>query len=498
MRLFIFFTSLLALVFQVQIQAQAQSEIQLRIVGGSGIDQGNTILISDNGTYILGSTSSDGTGNVRGYVVFYDSNMDFAWSLLTPYGTPVEQIVDGWVNDYSGTSGITLLSQRLGINGTYNMVMYNIDNLGDEGLIVSSHEFTHSDNQQPVAAIHWRGFRWAVGASEGDGFLMNIDEPFVGQTEIVLDTWGHSVRTETVESATVFGDTLYVTGTTEINGIQQSTIWAWGAEGEPIWARIQPDIDTYEDNFARDLAVNEERLTLLYSFKRPSLPIGHGVIALDKENGTPSFPVNTSANIFVDGCKLEYYGDQLVKLAHIDFGANSGTDIVVTWLGTFGGYIDSGVLGTDFDEKPSDMKIDEEGQIWILGSTKGFLNGAQSICLYRLDSLNVIPSVNDIAPGLAIKNDPLFQSISGISDFSNSSQLSLYPNPVKSSSVIQINGVSDSTPFSYTVYNSLGVVCLKGEGTDIPTNNLSPGSYFISIDLDIYRATEILSFSIID
>lgn len=462
----------------------AQSEIQLRIVGGSGVDQANTVLPVDNGTYVLGSTSSDGSGNVRGYVVFYDEDFQFAWSLLTPYGTPVEQVVDAWEITDGSLDGVNILSQRLASNGTYNTVVYTIQNLGSEGLIVANQEFVHSDNQLPVSAVTWRGSRWAIGESEGDGLLLDIDDPLSGLPEFSYATWGHPAKIETVESATVYGDTLYVTGTTEIDGVKQSTIWAWGADGEPIWARIQPDSEAYGDNFARDLAVSEQGMMLLYSFLRPILPLGHGVISLNPDNGTPGIPINTSGNIFVDGCKMEWYGDQLLKLAHIDFGLSTGTDMVVTWLGPFGGYIESGILGTNFDEKPSDLKVDEEGRIWVLGSTKGFLNGAQSICLYRLDSLSVIPNVNSITPGLGIKNDPLFQSTSGLL-YSDMTSHSIYPNPAKTSSVIHISGTSESQACIYQVFNAQGGLCLKGRGVSIPANSLTPGQYFVTVDSSV-------------
>ncbi|MBT7652397.1 MAG: T9SS type A sorting domain-containing protein [Flavobacteriales bacterium] len=494
MKTAIIFTSL---VLSFTCSVFAQSEIQLRIVGGPGADQGNTVLPVDNGTYVLGSTSSDGTGNVRGYVIFYNEDFQFAWSLLTPYDTPVEQVVDAWDISVDNSDEITILSQRLGSNGTYNLVVYIVENLGSEGQIISSNEFTHINNQLPVSAINWRGSRWAVGESEGDGFLVNINEPITGLSDFSYTTWGHPVRTETVESAKVYGDTLYVTGTTEIDGVKQSTIWAWGANGEPIWARIQPDTETYGDNFARDLAVNDEGLMLLYSFERATLPLGHGVISLTSENGTPGMPINTSGNIFVDGCKLDWYGDQLLKLAHIDFGLTSSTDMVITWLGSFGGYINSGILGTNFDEKPSDMKIDDQGRIWVLGSTKGFLNGAQSICLYRIDSLNVIPDVNSITPGLGIKNDPLFQNTVGIL-YSESISPSIYPNPALSSSVIQLTGVSSSELCSYKVFNTQGDICFVGSGVSIPAYNLSPGNYFISVTYGLSKIRSMIPVSVVD
>ena len=71
----------------------AQSEIQIRVVGGPLVDEANAVIPLGNSTYVVGSTSSHADGTVRGYIVHYDADFQFAWSLLTPYGASVEQAV---------------------------------------------------------------------------------------------------------------------------------------------------------------------------------------------------------------------------------------------------------------------------------------------------------------------------------------------------------------------------------------------------------------------
>ena len=133
----------------------AQSEIQIRVVGGPLVDEANAVIPLSNSTYVVGSTSSHADGTVRGYIIHYDADFQFAWSMLTPFGSPVEQAVDAWDNVHSGSSGdLTVLSQRLGENDAYNIVLHTIKNLGNSGAIVETTEVMHPLNQDPVSAVN--------------------------------------------------------------------------------------------------------------------------------------------------------------------------------------------------------------------------------------------------------------------------------------------------------------------------------------------------------
>jgi len=474
-----------AFVFSIDATLSAQSEIQIRIVGGPLVDEGNAVIPLSSSTYVVGSTSSHAAGTVRGYVVNYDSDFQFAWSLLTPYGSPVEQIVDAWDYVPSGTGDLTVLSKRLGENDSYNVVLHTIKNMGDEGEIVNTTEVVHPLNQDPVSAINWRGSRWAVGNVDGDGWLLNVDDAQSIQAASYI-TWGHPVISESVNSARVFGDTLFVAGTSDIDGVLQSTVWVWDSEGNPLWARISPDTETIGENVANDIAIGPEGIRLLYSFEREELPLGHGVISLDIDDGTPGAPVNTSGDVFVEGCKMVWAGDQLVKLAQIDFENDTETDLVITRLGTYGGYVSSGILGTDFVEEPKDLTIDEQGRIWVLGTTHGYLNGSASICIYRLDSIDVIPNISSISPSLGIKDDPVFLNSVGMSNpLSLINDCSLFPNPCSSISRVTISGleqgVGNIEEVVWSIYSMKGELLLEGASNIIDCDGLSDGSYVVWI-----------------
>ena len=479
------FILVFSMVFSVA-PLSAQSEIQVRIVGGPLVDEANAVIPLSNSTYVVGSTSSHADGTVRGYIVNYDADFQFAWSLLTPYGSPVEQAVDAWDNVPSGSSGdLTVLSQRLGENDAYNTVLHTIKNLGNSGAIVGTIEVMHPLNQDPVSAVNWQGSRWAVGNVEGDGWLLNIDDPSSVEGASYL-TWGHPVISEHVESASVYGDTLFVAGSTEIDGVLQSTVWAWGPDGSPLWARISPDTGTFGANVANDIASGPDGLVIMYTIEREDLPLGHRVMHLEVENGTPGAPVDASSDDFMEGCNIAWAGNQLVSLSHVDFETGSESDMFLTWLGTYGGYISSGILGTDFVDEPRDLTIDSQGRIWVLGVTHGFLNGSSSICVYRLDSIDVIPNISSVTPGLGIKNDPIFLNSVGVSTPSfQKNAHTLFPNPCSSNSSVAISsstqGVWGEERKAWSVYTLDGQLQKEGVSNVIDCAGLADGAYVVVI-----------------
>ncbi|MAU75864.1 MAG: hypothetical protein CL831_03200 [Crocinitomicaceae bacterium] len=464
----------------------AQSEIQIRVVGGPLVDEAHAVIPLLNSTYVVGSTSSHADGTVRGYIVHYDSDFQFAWSMLTPFGSPVEQAVDAWGTVPSGSSGdLTVLSQRLGENDAYNIVLHTIKNLGTSGAIVGTIEVMHPLNQDPVSAVNWQGSRWAVGNVEGDGWLLNIDDPSSVEGASYL-TWGHPVISEHVESASVHGDTLFVAGSTEIDGVLQSTVWAWGPDGSPIWARISPDTGTFGENVANDITSGPDGLVLMYTYEREDLPLGHRVMHLEVENGTPGAPVDASSDDFMEGCKIAWADNQLVSLSHVDFETGTESDMFLTWLGTYGGYINSGILGTNFADEPRDLKVDDQGRIWVLGVTHGFLNGSSSICVYRLDSIDVIPNISSVSPGLGIKNDPIFLNSVGVSSPSfHKNDLTLFPNPCSSSSSVSISHIEQDfgglEDMVWSVFTLDGQLHKEGYSDVIDCAGLAVGAYVVLI-----------------
>lgn len=445
----------------------AQTDIKLRILGGTYEDVGSTIVpLDEGGAYALGSTSSMGDGTVRGYIAYLDDDLQYVWSILTPYGSLVENIVDAEVDEVTGE--LIVLARKIGENGYYNTVIYRIINTGTTGEISEIINFNEEENTSPTSLVNWMDDVYVVGETEGDCWFKTLG----GMDH---EVWGNSLQSESVQAARVGNDTLYIAGSTVIDGVEQATIWAWGPHGNPMWARVAPDEGAYSDNYSNDIAPYEGGAILLYSYFRENDPLGHGVIRFDDGNGTPGSIVSTSGSYYVEGTRLIHHNEGLIKLAHINYNSSTGTDIVLTLLGEHGGYIESSSIGSDFNDTPADMQVDSYGRIWIIGSTFGYLNGSASICVYRIDSQDLIGFIEPEDVQLGITNDPiLFNSVSV--NTPDSSPLTLFPNPATEHAQL-------SCPTSWTLYSASGTKCLEGSGLNIDLSNIAPGQYYVKTEL---------------
>lgn len=451
------------------------AQIDLRVIGGTYEDVGVCVVSTDYGVVLLGNSSSQDNGFSRGYITCYDQNFDYAWSAITPFNSDFvsESIIDAEIGTSMGTDDLVILTRTLNFTN-YNTSFYTFT-MGPEEGVFYSHEtvLESTSNQNPVALVNWRESMYAIGEEEGDAWMIDIgDESAVYHAE--YSRWGHATRTEKINAARVQGDTLYVTGSTEVDGIEQTTVWAWGPDGNPLWAIIQPDQDTYADNYGSDLAVYPGGATLLYNYEREGIPLGHGVIRFNYGDGTPSTAVNTSGEIFVEGVRMIREENLLIKLAYADYHMGTGLDIVLTKLGQFGGYISSTRLGNAFNNIPSDMIITDDGTIYISGTTWGYLNGTSSMCLYRIESEDdIVQTDPDLVP-LSLMNDPIFINESSIPGLSVQ-PTEVYPNPARYAAYLTSHS-------DWRLYNSMGVLTLTGFGKTIDLSKLPSGTYFVIQD----------------
>lgn len=462
-----------ALIFNVSIVAQTPAD--LRIIGGNYEDRGVCVLPAEDGMLLLGNTSSQDNGFSRGYIAFYDQDFNFAWSAITPFNENFvsETIVDAEIGTSIGTDDVVILTRTLNFTN-YNTSLYTFTVGNEEGTFYSHETILDvSNNQNPVALVNWRESMWAVGEEEGDAWMIDVGDP-MAMNNLEFERWGHPTRLEKVNAARVQGDTLYVTGSTEIDGVEQATVWVWGPDGEPLWAIIQPNPDSFGYNFGSDMAVYEGGATLLYNYEREDLPLGHGVILFNQENGTPSVSVNSAGAIFVQGVRLIRNGDNLIKLAYGDFYTGTELDIVITKLGQFGGYMSSNKIGNDFNNIASDMVIGDDGAIYIAGTSWGYLNGTSSMCLYRIDSIDDIGQIeSDLIP-ISLTYDPIFLEESSVFDTAVQ-PTRVYPNPARNQA--HLTSHSD-----YRLFNHMGTQVLAGSGKTIDLSSLPAGTYFVIQD----------------
>jgi hypothetical protein len=464
-----------SLLFAFLLASVATSQVELQVAGGHYEDVASCVLPTDNGVLLLGNTSSQDNGFARGYMAFYDNDFDFAWSAITPFNPQFvsETIVDAEFGTNIGTDDIVILTRTLNFTN-YNTSLYTLTPGETEGTFYSQETIIEStSNQNPVALVNWRESLYAIGDEEGDAWMIDLGNEFAIEMA-EYQYWGHPERTEKITAARVQGDTLYVTGSTLVDGVEQTTVWCWGPNGAPMWAIIQPDPDTYGDNCGADLSVHEGGATLMYNHDREESSMGHGLVRFDIPGGTPSIAMSVTGNIYADGVRMIQRNETQYKLSTNDLFNNLGLDIVITRLGFFGGYLNSSRLGNEFNNIAEDMAITDDGVIYIAGTSWGYLNGSSSMCLYKIASEDEIGQIHNDAITLSLLNDPLFYNESNISDLAVQ-PTTLYPNPA--STTINLSSHSD-----WRLYSAQGALLLTGDGTRLDVSTLPTGTYFVIQD----------------
>lgn len=453
--------------------ALAQHELQ--VIGGQFEDVASSVVLTEGGVVLLGNSSSQDNDFSRGYLAFFDQDFEFAWSAITPFNPDFvsETIVDAEIGTNMGTDDLVILTRTLNFTN-YNTSFYTFTIGEEEGTFYSQETILESSaNQNPVKLVNWRESLYAIGDEEGDAWMIDLGNPdAVANAE--YEYWGHPTRTEKINGANVRGDTLYVTGYTEVEGVKQTTVWCWGPDGAPLWANIQPDNDTYGDNYGSDISVHPGGASLLYNEEREDLPLGHGLIRFNIEGGTPSIPTSATLDIYAEGVRLIHHEGIHIKLSTNLFEAYYGLDIVITKLGTWFGFQSTNRLGNNLNNIANDMALADDGAIYIAGTTWGYLNGSSSMCLYRINSIDDIGQIDtDIIP-FSLTNDPIFINESNINALA-AQPTPIYPNPAHSK--VRLSAFSD-----WKVYNSIGALELTGFGNQIDISSLPAGMYFVIQD----------------
>lgn len=189
--------------------------------------------------------------------------------------------------------------------------------------------------------------------------------------------------------------------------------------GNPLWANANYSFDNFHWNFTRISSISGNR-TMMF-----------GAVDI---TGT--------------------YGNWDLDLGRFD--ANGFPQVATTY-------------GSFLKETPGGMVLHPNGEISVVGTTRGFANGLENIFYVRVDS-TLITSVN---PGIQVKIKE---------DIINNDKVSVFPNP--SSGFLSVSGQVSGE--SWEVYDSSGRCLLSGKFQHpfsgiLDLSALSSGLYFLRI-----------------
>ena len=451
----------------------AQAQVEFRAVGGQGEEFGEVVVPHGTGAFLLGSTQLPNTQDVRGYVVHYDQDLQVDWTALTPGDVMFEMAMDGWSEE---PGVVEVLTWRLTTADGYHAAIHTFDSTGVwRGTTVPP----LTQGFRPTCAVEWLGERWVVGAIGNRPTAISLE---TGE----LKHWGgeNGVNDE-IRDAMVVNNLLVSVGSRTEAGQTRTAVWGMYPLGQMAFEFHQPDTvpQTWSQAEALALGLNGN-VRVLQSYER-NLPSGggallHSLISLNALTGNLNGFLYGPTAGERPGRDLAFTEDGWLKLTQTDVVTALDQSMLLTHYTPGGGYVGQGAWGTLFEDDPSRLTVDNLGQIWVAGSTRGALNDTWNACLLRIDSLGPLDSWSLETPGFGVHNDLLFTTLVVDQVPEGADAWQLLPNLVgPRTENLRIEGplASQGHRVNWTLLDGRGREVAQGQGLDVHVGRLSPGRH---------------------
>ncbi len=466
--------------------SQKDTIAHLYAIGGIGIDVGESIeATSDGGYVVVGSTTSNTSGNTDVYLLKLDSQINVVWSWAiggtnNDWGYAVKQTYDkGYI--------IATSSNSYG-NGGYDAVLMKRDSLGNYQW-TKKYGGNDWDFVYDLTITYDSGF---VFCGETYNNTVGQSDVFVVRTNKNGDTlWtktiggnlidkGNSIIETSDSSIVIAGLTNTTTDSTQAYVIKLSKtgqlLWdsAYGGNGYDLANSI---IETANGEYViagttTSFNANNDKDVYL--------------VRIDS-NGTLIWQ-----NFFGNAGEEEVFDvheDFQGNLINVGFTASAGAggkDAILFYISAPGGWMSiSPSYGTSLDELFKGFAIGLNGNFCMLGTTNSYGSGLNDVFIVRVDTIfanqpTILITFNDSIP-LTIK------------DTKNNSIVSIYPNPTQQFLMISISEIKENTPYFFELYDLQGKSILKKEITNTSTTlNLSQLSKQIYV-FKLFKENEIVS-----
>ncbi|PKP51043.1 MAG: hypothetical protein CVT95_01735 [Bacteroidetes bacterium HGW-Bacteroidetes-12] len=467
--------------------AQSDTIAHLYTFGGIGIDVGESIeATSDGGYIIIGSNSTNTTGNTDVYLLKVDSLINIEWSYSlggtnNDWGYAVKQTYD--------KGYITATSSNSYGNGGYDAVLMKRDSLGnyewtkryggndwdfvydltityDSGFVFCGETYNNTAGQSDVFVVRtnkngdtlWTKTIGGNLIDKGNSIIETSDSSIViaGLTNTTTDsTQAYIIKLS--KTGQLLWDSAYGGG----NGYDMANSVIETANGEYV---IAGTTTSYNANNDKDfyLARTDNNGTLIWQ----------------SNFGNPG-----EEEIF------EVYEDNIGNLINVGFtkaAGAGGKDAELFYIGASGWWVGiSPTYGTSLDEWFKSFAIGLNGNFCMLGTTNSYGNGLNDVFIVRVDTIFanqpiILITFNDSIPLT-------------INDTKNNSIISIYPNPTQQFLMISISEIKGNTPYFFELYDLQGKSILKKEITNTSTTlNLSQLSKQFYV-FKLFKEDEIIS-----
>jgi len=467
--------------------AQKDTIAHLYAIGGIGIDVGESIeATSDGGYIIVGSNSTNTTGNTDVYLLKVDSLINIEWSYSlggtnNDWGYAVKQTYDkGYIiatssNSY-GNGGYDAVLMKRDSLGNYEWTkkyggndwdfVYDLTITYDSGFVFCGETYNNTAGQSDVFVVRtnkngdtlWTKTIGGNLIDKGNSIIETSDSSIViaGLTNTTTDsTQAYIIKVS--KTGQLLWDSAYGGG----NGYDMANSVIETANGEYV---IAGTTTSYNTNNDKDfyLARTDNNGTLIWQ----------------SNFGNPG-----EEEIF------EVYEDNIGNLINVGFtkaAGSGGKDAELFYIGASGWWMGiSPTYGTSLDEWFKSFAIGLNGNFCMLGTTNSYGNGLNDVFVVRVDTIfanqpTILITFNDSIP-LTIK------------DTENNSTISIYPNPTQQFLMISISEIKGNTPYFFELYDLQGKSILKKEITNTSTTlNLSQLSKQFYV-FKLFKEDEIVS-----
>ena len=462
--------------------SQTDTVAHLYTFGGNNNDNAEEIEATTDGGYIVvGSTSSNSSGNTDIYLLKVDSNCNYLWSYAlggtnNDWGYSIKQTFDkGFI--------IAATSNSYG-NGGYDAVLMKRDSLGNY-----EWKKTYGGND-------W-DFAYSVVQTYDSGFVFcgetynntnGYSDVYIVKTNPLGDTlWtrtyggtlidkGNSVIETSDSNLVVAGITNTITDSTQIYIIKltpNGTLLWDSIYGDSLYENANQIIETYDGGFAIiggtssvDPGIDES----IYLFKINT----NGNFLWQQTFGYDPFtPGKNDEGVSIK----EMLNGDLLLLSNAEKHGGGLHDISLIRVNSGGWWLGIAMtIGSSNEEIPNSLTNGKNGNILIAGKISTQNN--EDIMLVRLDTIypgmdTTIISYNDFIP-LKI-NDIGNNILGGV----------IFPNPVIDNFQIDLE-IKFNYNYKILVHDIFGREVLKTEfiGSKVSVSHLTSGLYILTLIKD--------------
>ena len=454
------------------------AQVAIRSVGGTGLERGEVVVPHSDGAVLVATSKLPNSEVLRVYVVHYDQDLDTTWTRILPTDALLEKAVDAWSEADGETS---ILTERLDAEVGHVPAIHRLDANGNTIEVI---EPFAPQNFRPVRHVMWQNGLWMVGGAGSQPCAVNVD------TEQVLTWGGQPGLTDQINDVAVHSDVLISVGSRTSGNTTATAIWGIYPFGQVAFEHIGPDDAAGNWSEAVAIEPGASVIRVLHNFVPPAPNDGdllHSLISLNLNTGEVSGILEGPSSGQRPARDVTWTPQGWLKLSQTDVTPALGKSMLVTHYSEGGAFVTQGAWGINqYEDDPSRLTVDEDGVIWVAGSTRGAFPDSWNACLMRIDSLGFLEDWGGPITDLDAVNDPLMD-LGELTLAVDRQGLRCAPNPTNHVARIMLaerHLCVTCDQIAWRLVNTQGQVVLEGSGSEVPLHNVAYGMHLLTGTLE--------------